>query len=270
MENQSPSTSTGVHQIWSLNSKTFDAAVKSMKPEKKLTATIPQDSSWDKWIDSVKSAEEWIDTCFRSESGVWGNISENLWLAGAARFSENATYMEALACFYYRNGKPHKSLEALRPLLKNKPREFVIKIAISAAYSLHQPRLVWEYFLLLNPSQRSKLEPDLLQRAASAAMSLEQFSDAEKLFTYLREKAGSTALPSLEQSLMQDFRNNENIEKYISNMNSETREKKSRDKISVTELIRYSSALMYKGNYASALQLLIQVREERYSMVAGS
>lgn len=248
------------HSDISFESTLHQSNIKNKKPVHEKPQT-----PYEKWLENTKTEEEWIEICFRSESGIWGDITEELWLRGINKYGHSHNYLEALGSYYFRNKKPHKSLEALRPLLKKNPNDFTLKVAMSAAHHLHQSRLVWEYYCLFSESQKKSMEPDLLARAAQAAIDLAKFDEAQEIYTIMREQIGADPLPTLEESLLLKFKSLKKIDEYISFMNSEIDNEEKRKSFSISEIIRFSSALMFQGNYERALEVLLQTRSERYS-----
>ncbi len=212
-------------------------------------------------LREAATAEEWIEACFHLEAVSDTKSLEALWDTGYSRFGGSTVFLEALSYFYYRSKKHHKVLETIQKVLSKSASLLSVKVGISSAYSLAQYNLVWDFFLKLSPSDREKLEDDLLSRTATSAMMLTKYKEAEKILELMRRRLGAPQLPSLEETLLKEFGSHAERKNWMNSVSQKVSKRDELKKVSLNEMVTYASALMFEGAYDTALKTLIQYRE---------
>lgn len=214
-------------------------------------------------LNAVDSAEVWVGLCFALESRSDHKRLENLWLAGLEKFQKSVLYQESLGYFYYRHKKYHKALHFLQKAMITSESLLPLKVSISAAFALAQYQLVWDYFQTLPNNERKNLEDDLIAKVATAALEYGKYKEAQNLFVYLKEKNNLPSLPTLKESLINQFGSDDQMTDWFNDMKKYVKDKKARQKHHFSDWVTYALVLLNQEKYKDALNLLETVREEQ-------
>lgn len=216
-------------------------------------------------INEIEHAEDWVSICFTIESQQGVENMESYWQAGLEKFHKSLVYLESIGFYYFRKGKHHKALKYLRKAHEMSHSSLAIKIAIASAYALAQYHLVWDYFQLLNLSEKNSLEDETISKVATSALHQGLFEESKDLFEILGSRNGMEPLPPLEDALLKNFGNQENIEKFHEEISAKSKSMDSRKTVSLQEWIAFASILMHREKYQEAVEILTTVKEESYS-----
>lgn len=205
--------------------------------------------------------EEWIEACFELEASSATSGLEHLWEKGLAKFTDSAIFLEAYSHYLYRRKRYHKVLELTQPLLKKSTSLTQLKIGMSSAYALSQFKLAWNMFSSIHSSHQEQLEDDLLSQAATSAMMISLYKEAESVLLILRQRYNAPELPSLEESLLEQFGSHDKRMTWMQSVSQKIGNGESLKKISLSQLVTYASALMFEGKYKEALKMLTSYKE---------
>lgn len=217
-------------------------------------------SELEQLLNSVEQPEEWIEICFAVESEHDHAHLEDFWLTGLEKFSHHNIYREAIGLYYLREKKYHKSLNYLKKAHDNGASSIAIAASISAAYALAQHHLVWDYFMLLSNDERMKLDDGLLFKVATSAMDKSKYKEAERIFTVIRQRNRADELPSLEDKIRNEFKDENSLQNFKKSMQKNAGDAVKRRQVAVTDWVTYASILMLDGDYNQALDLLLKVK----------
>ncbi|MES0490114.1 MAG: hypothetical protein ABUK01_08990 [Leptospirales bacterium] len=211
-----------------------------------------------------KKPEDMLEICFVMEQKADPEEAEKLWITGLEKFNGSPLYLENLGFHYYQRKQYHKSLNYLNKSHAIDKTFFSLCLSIAASYSVAQYHLVWDFFSMLTPEDQKRLDDNMLSKVATSALEQEKYTDASKLFHYLKEKNKVPSLPTLDKSLKGKFKSDSDMKKWIQKTDASMSSKKNRKELTFGDCITYACALMKTNRYEDALSSMLTIKEERF------
>jgi len=215
-------------------------------------------------VGHCKKPEDMLEICFVMEQKANPEEAENLWIAGLEKFNTSPLYLENLGFHYFQRKQYHKSLNYLNKSHSIDKTFFSLTLSIAASYSVAQYHLVWDFFSMLSPKDQKRLDDNMLSKVATSALHQGHYSDATKLFDYLKEKNNLPSLPTLDKSLKGKFKSDSDMKKWIQKTDASMSSEKNRNEMTLGDCITYACALMSTNRYEDALSSMLTIKKERF------